>query len=58
MYLAGLMRDPWENLSHSGLESLLVITDQATNPIAQTFDGLEDALRQDFVIGSQQGNNL
>jgi hypothetical protein len=41
MDLASLMVDTGKDLGHGHLERLLIVTDDAANPIAQRFDGLK-----------------
>jgi hypothetical protein len=43
-------------MSSRHAERLLIVTDQAANPIAQVLDGLQQACRQGLVIRREQGD--
>jgi hypothetical protein len=49
MQLASLMRHAGQNIGGGQTESLLIVTDQAANPIALILDGLQQTCRQGLV---------
>jgi hypothetical protein len=58
MDLASLMVDIGKDPGHGHPESLLIVTDDATNPIPQRFDGLEHLPRQGLVPRWQYRHHL
>lgn len=58
MDLAGLMADTGKDMGHGQQQGALIVTDDAANPIAQSFDGLKHPALQGTVICRQYGRHL